>query len=262
MSVPGVDIAVHTDEALLSTGAWMDFSAHVLQLQLRGEHDKAWNLWDSVFEVVHLGIDPATPVLQNLDLPPVRRMPCCRPHCERCSQGRGGFRFPFIGVWTRKAVFPRDGATVAATWDRYHNTPHDTLDRLQIHMLASGHGVESFVPPHMDRLARRLGRGEDGISLDFLFSRWRFWCLGTGLWDEPAFFMPEEQHPRCDAGRFLRMLLGANEASEPYIPAICLACEWPRFSECPGCGTHWCDSCRGHLEFCPFCGDSSSEGSV
>ena len=132
MSVPGVDIAVHTDEALLSTGAWMDFSAHVLQLQLRGEHDKAWNLWDSVFEVVHLGIDPATPVLQNLDLPPVRRMPCCRPHCERCSQGRGGFRFPFIGVWTRKAVFPRDGATVAATWDRYHNTPHDTLVSIKL----------------------------------------------------------------------------------------------------------------------------------
>ena len=70
MAVPGVDVAVHTDEALLPTGAWMDFSEHVRALMLRGDETKARQLWDSVFEVVHLGVDPATPVLQNVDLAP------------------------------------------------------------------------------------------------------------------------------------------------------------------------------------------------
>ena len=159
-------------------------------------------------------------------------------------------------------MFPQDGATVATTWDRYHATPNETLDLLGLNMLASGRRVEDFVPPHMERLVDRLGRSEDGISLDYLFSRWRLWCLGSGLWDEPSFFMPEERNPRCDAGRFIRMLLGANDISEPYIPPICVVCNWPRFSACPGCGTHWCDECRGYLEFCPYCEDSSSSGSV
>ena len=262
MSVPGIDIAIHTNEALLSTGAWMDFASHVRKLSFMGKHDEARRLWDSVFEVVHLGIDPSTPVLQQLDMPPIRRVPCCCSNCERCSHGRGGFKFPFIGVWTRRAVFPRDGATVAATWDRYHATPDETMDLLALNMLASGSCVEDFAPPHMDRLVARMGRGEDGVSLDYVFAQWRFWCLGTGLWREPAFFMPDEQSTRCEAGRFLRLLLGANEAQLPWIPPICVACSWPRFSECPGCGTHWCDECRGYLEFCPYCEDSSSSGSV
>ena len=94
----------------------MDFSEHILGFTLGGEHAR---LWDSVLEVVDLGADPSTPVLQNLDTPLVRRMPCCRTPCGRCAHGRGRFRFPFSGIWTRRAVFPQDGATVAATWDGY-----------------------------------------------------------------------------------------------------------------------------------------------
>ena len=84
----------------------MDFSEHILGFTLRGEHAKALRLWDSVFEVVDLGADPSTPVFQNLDTPLVRRMPCCRTPCDRCAHGRGRFRFPFSGIWTRRAVFP------------------------------------------------------------------------------------------------------------------------------------------------------------
>ena len=55
------------------------------------------------------------PVVQSVDLPPLRRMPCCQNHCFRCENRRGGFQFPFIGIWTRRAVLSRRGATPAET---------------------------------------------------------------------------------------------------------------------------------------------------
>ena len=69
MSVGGIHLAVHTDEALLSTGAWMDFSQHVHTLVLRGDLDEATTLWVSVFVVVHMGVDPTASVLQSLEMP-------------------------------------------------------------------------------------------------------------------------------------------------------------------------------------------------
>ena len=83
-------MAVHTDQVLLSTGAWMDFSQHVHTLLLGGKVEEARTLWDSVFEVVHMGVDPSTPVLQSPDMPPIRRMPCCKTPCARCENRRGG----------------------------------------------------------------------------------------------------------------------------------------------------------------------------
>lgn len=74
---------------------------------------------------------------------------------------------------------------------------------------------------------------------------------GNGALDDPAFFMPEERSVRSDAGRFLRLLLGAMESEVDYIPPICAVCNMPRYSECPGCGTHWCDGCRDFLPFVP-----------
>ena len=97
MSTRGIHLAVHTNEALLSTGAWMDFSQHINMLVLRGDVEEAGALWGLVFEVVHMGVDPATPVLQSMDMPPIRRMPCCKTPCVRCETGRGGLQFPFIG---------------------------------------------------------------------------------------------------------------------------------------------------------------------
>jgi hypothetical protein len=35
----------------------------------------------------------------------------------------------------------------------------------------------------------------------------RFWQNGSALWDEPVFFVADQQGPLYEAGRFLRMLL-------------------------------------------------------
>jgi len=44
MTTPGTHLAVHTGEALLSTGAWMDCSQHINTLVLRGVVDEARTL--------------------------------------------------------------------------------------------------------------------------------------------------------------------------------------------------------------------------
>jgi hypothetical protein len=65
--------------------------------------------------------------------------------------------------------------------------------------------------------------------------------------------------PGVDACRFLRLLLGAVDAE---IAPICVVNNMPRFSECPGCGTHWCDGCRDSLPFCAMRRGESSDGEV
>ena len=118
----------------------------------------------------------------------------CQPPCFRRESRRGGFQFPFIGIWTRGAVLSRRRATPAETWQ-----------------LAPGLEVQDFVPQHMERLCKRLALGMDGISLDYLFSQWRLWRLGNAQWDEPTFFVEAMRGPSSDDGRFLRR----------YGPRIC-----------------------------------------
>ena len=121
MTTPGIHVAVHTDEALLSTGAWMDFSQHINALVLGGRHEEARVLRGSVFEVVHMQVDPSTPVLQS------------PPHSTHALLQNPGFSSLLIG-------------TVASTWDRYHANPHEKLDLLAARIYASGTAVADFIP--------------------------------------------------------------------------------------------------------------------
>ena len=259
MAVPGIHVAVHTEEPLLSAGAWMDFSQHVNTLVLGGRLDEARTLWESVFEIVHLGVDPALPVLQDPRLPPLRRIPCCAKPCTRCESAQGGFKFPFVGTWCRRAVFAQRDASVARTWEAFHRFPHEKLDLLALQMVASGRVVSDFVPRHVATMVDRLALGFDGVSISLLFERWRTWQNGSSVWHEPAFFMGHEQSPAVVAGRFLRLVLGAVVAELEYIPVPCVVCQLPRYSSCPSCDTHWCDECRGFLEFCAMCGSSDED---
>eukprot|EP00435_Cladocopium_sp_Y103_P046633 s2960_g13.t1 len=165
-----------TEETLLSAGAWLDFNQHIHALVLSGRVDEARVLWGSVFEIVHLGVDPAQPVLQSEAMPPLRRMPCCKLPCARCEMARGGFQFPFIGTWTRRAVFAHHGETVSATWDRFH-APHERLDLLAVQMVASGRSVEDFILRH-GPFVFGLGWSLTGLLLRFLedLAAWR-WSL-------------------------------------------------------------------------------------
>lgn len=214
-------MAVRTDQVLLSTGAWMDFSQHVHTLLLGGKIEEARTLWDSVFEVVHMGVDPSTPVLQSPDMPPIRRMPCCKTPRARCENRRG------VPVPVHWDMDPQSRLRSRSAFGGIHLgplpcPPHETLDLVAVQMYASGHSVQDFIPEYVAKLSDRLARGDDGVSQSYFFAMWRFWQNGSALWDEPVFFVADQQGPLYEAGRFLRMLLGAEAAEVEFIPPICM----------------------------------------
>ena len=38
----------------------------------------------------------------------------------RCDTRRGGFRFPFVGIWAKMSVLAQTREGPQAVWDRYH----------------------------------------------------------------------------------------------------------------------------------------------
>ena len=110
----GVDVAVHCDEALLKS------RAHVEGLLARGGRAGALALWESVVVFIH---EPHIPDAEFVvdGLPPLEECPCTISPCPRCEQGRGGFRFPWLGIWTRRSVLaqrhrPKCGVATMLTW--------------------------------------------------------------------------------------------------------------------------------------------------
>lgn len=93
----GVRFGVHSDGNLLHTAAYLDFQTCVRSLQDAGRGELAFQVWDSVAEVCHFPI-PDEATLDLPGLPPMRRMPCLNPACDRCRRGQGGFKFPWVGV--------------------------------------------------------------------------------------------------------------------------------------------------------------------
>ena len=70
----GVDVAVHCDEALLSTGALLDFRAHVEGLLARGDRAGALALWESVVVFIHEPLIPDAEFVIG-GLPPLAECP-------------------------------------------------------------------------------------------------------------------------------------------------------------------------------------------
>ena len=71
----------------------------------------------SVFEVVHLGVDPAAPVVKSRDLPPLLRMPCCKPPCLRCEKTFRWDLDPSCHSVSQQTIARRDlGACAIRPW--------------------------------------------------------------------------------------------------------------------------------------------------
>ena len=111
LAVPGVDLAVHTDRPLLSAGAYLDFKRHVGTLLEQGNHGQA-RLWLSAVEVLHAPfMQTPLPVVDSGEIPHLQFAPCTDDQCARCDLSLGGFKFPFIGTWCRRAVLAQEGVS-------------------------------------------------------------------------------------------------------------------------------------------------------
>ena len=157
---PGVDVAVHTYEPLLATAAWLDTAQHLRALMAAGQTVAAWRIFASVVEIRHA---PAGPVLSSTipGLPPFRRVPCVAADCARCREGRGGFQFPFVGLWTRRGVFPPPDANGAEAWERLARwLATETCDLLSLEAVRSGISVLEICPTHVGCLVEAVEAGD------------------------------------------------------------------------------------------------------
>ena len=156
LAVPGVDFAVHTDRPILSTGAYLDFKRHVGNLLEQGNHGKARMLWLSAVEVLHAPfVQAPLPLVDSGEIPHLQFAPCIDAQCARCDGSLGGFKFPFIGTWCRRAVLVQEGASAEKAWAAYHGCYEE--DRLFEAMVAeAGSGLR---PGHPDVCLRHCGPG-------------------------------------------------------------------------------------------------------
>ena len=143
LAVPGVDFAVHTDRPILSTGAYLDFKRHVGNLLEQGNHGKARMLWLSAVEVLHAPfVQAPLPLVDSGEIPHLQFAPCIDAQCARCDGSLGGFKFPFIGTWCRRAVLVQEGASAEEAWAAYHGCYEE--DRLSEAMVAeAGSGLRA-----------------------------------------------------------------------------------------------------------------------
>ena len=128
----GVDVAVHCDEALLSTGALLDFRAHVEGLLARGDRAGALALWESVVVFIHE--------------PPIPDAEFVIGHVHGVSKVEGvsvsrGSGFGLAAVFWPSLEHP------AKVWSGYH-ARLERLDLLLLAPLASGRAQEDFLPEH------------------------------------------------------------------------------------------------------------------
>ena len=137
-------LAVHTRYRVVSPATHVAFVQHVRELKAVGRHRDA-GLWTSVVEFQHIPVPDENP--RDIEgLPPLPKAVCSLAGCMRCESRRGGFHFPWLGVWCKRTVVPRDDATVAEAFQDLDSDPN-YMDALQLQMYGSGCTVEHFLPP-------------------------------------------------------------------------------------------------------------------
>ena len=166
----------------------------------------------------------------------------------------GGFQFPFIGTWTHRAVFAQEVLSVASTWDRYHAhlTRLWTLSQSKCMPLGTAckTSSQSMWP------SSRIGWLVETMGFH------RATSLPCGVSGRTGQLCGMSQSSSWQTSRDLSTRLGDSygccwvqkrQKWSLFHPYACVVC-----TECPSCGTHWCDDCRrDYLLFCAMCGYSS-----
>lgn len=140
--------ARHCSFQLLHAPAWADFAAHVASLRRDGKELEITRLCKSVVEIQHV------PIAVGLErtsagMPPILQAVCCSNPCQRCLEGKGGFRFPWVGTWTRRGTIVVPGSSASEAWDRCSRV-EGTLDLLELEMLGDGKTPGRFQPSSLD----------------------------------------------------------------------------------------------------------------
>ena len=223
--IVGVHVAMFTADEVLSAAAFLEFRRQVDALLAQGDWAGALRLWSSVviFEHMPPTTRPGTgregfPLCGLPYVPRVSVCPCC-------DQGRGGYVFPWIGIWNRRGTVVASGLTPQQAWDR-HARLDASMDLLLLQPHSTPYSAANFVPSYLWEFMQKVPGDVDLLPLQTFQSEvlyyMRHWLLGSphGLWTNP-FRAPlpdierlprhlDVLHPKIGAHRALRGWLGSS----------------------------------------------------
>ena len=198
--LPGIDIPIATEANILHAAAYLEFKHHVERL-VRDRHDTAaYTCWMHAVEVGHSPfVLPTTTEIAVL--PPLPKMPCCKPECPRCAAHSGGFKFPWLGLWnTRGVILPPDVAPDEA-WEYYYSH-NERMDLILLSAHSSQVTAEELVPQDLYALQLRCSAGDAGaLGRGEFFAAWRDWALCFPDMGTLPTFMDPRLFPRAPRGR-------------------------------------------------------------
>ena len=166
-------------------------------------------------------------------LPPVRVAACGAADCVRCQTGRGGFQFPWIGPYTRRAVLVDPGVGPQQAWAQV-SASQDRSSEEEVLQAWPGLTIDDVLPTHVNRLVCVIAEQEQQehprlASAADLWRAWRLWQQGERRWRETAYEPVASREvaihdPVARSGRTLWMWLGSLEANIQTMYLPCGAC--------------------------------------
>ena len=259
--------AVHTTDCILHPAARIDFEQHVRLLWEAGRKDEAETLWNSVVEVQHQPA-PRAPILHGTDLPAMAAVPCTEPECERCANRRGGFRFPWIGIWCKNGVLVRHGVPPQTAWTHWTQST-GFLDLLQLQMHGSGLSRANLVPEAWIKVVARASLKPGCATHEEVLMRWRDWQLGSETWIDPMTFLrrPSREEALMNVHRKAQRALLDWLASDPEycLPCSCRSCGQATRNICHYCLVGVCQECDNntrHNSPYPCCAEMAGSDHV
>ena len=201
-------------------------------------------------------------------LPTLVQMPCCATDCARCAAHLGGFKFPWLGLWSSRGVLVPPGLSPGAAWEHYYAHRDEELDLILLAAYSSGVEPEEMVPQDMYALQLRAATGQAAqLGLGELFSEWSIWqrCFPQALFpprfiDPRLFPRPTRGRPWATLGpagtralRASRGWLEAQSARTLELGTGCIECGDPTWRVCWGCCVGLCNWCFDERHACPIC---------
>ena len=184
-------------------------------------------------EVLHAPfVQAPLPLVDSGEIPHLRFAPCIDAQCARCDGSLGGFKFPFIGTWCRRAVLAQEGASADEAWAAYHGCYEgDRLSEAMVAEAGSGLRAQDIISMYVSAIAGRVESGDlPFVSFRGFMGTWRRWSLGARRWTEP---WPRESdslaRATAKAGianlEEFRFFFDAEAKVEPWLGKIQLGAE-------------------------------------
>ena len=187
--IVGVHVAMFTGAEVLSSAAFIEFRRQVDALLVWGERAGALRLWGSVVLFEHM--PPSTrPGDGPAGFPSMRISVFPKSVRPRCDQGRGGYAFPWVGIWNRRGTIVPSGFTPQQAWDR-HARLDASMDLLLLQPYRTPYSADNFVPSYLWEFMQKVPGDLDLLPLQTFQSEvlyyMRRWILGSphGLWSNP-----------------------------------------------------------------------------